>query len=192
MKNLTIEGLTTLERKVHSIKGWRLLLALMLVAPLAALSAAGPTTLALADSGGVQGHTFDVTFTIWMTTLPAHPPSRVGVPLSGVVGGAVGIGSFTGIVLSDDLTVPGFWLGQDQFGFSGQKHSFVADVHITHNATTGVAVITGVVTQGWLKGAQLSGEYKTMPVCPIATPGNVFGMLCFQGTLQIHRGGGSE
>jgi hypothetical protein len=190
MNTLKNEGLKSMVAKVGSIKGWRMLFALTLVAALAPLSALGPTPLALADAGGVQGHTFDVTFTIWMTAMPAHPPSRVGVPLTGVVGGAVGNGSFAGVVLSDDLTVPGFWLGLDQFGFSGEKHSFVADVHIKHNTTTGVAAITGVVTQGWLKGAPLTGGYATMPVCPIATPGNAFGTLCFQGMLQIHRGPG--
>jgi hypothetical protein len=192
MKNLKNDTITTMATLVQSIKGWRALFTLGLAAAFTALSAVGPAQVALADEGGAKGHTFDVTFTIWMTALPANPPSRVGVPLAGGVGGAVGDGRFAGRVLSDNLTVPGFWLGEDQFEFHGEEHSFIADVHIKHDTKTGLAVITGVVTHGWLKGAHLTGEYTTIPVCPIATPGNVFGTLCFQGALHIHRGGESE
>ncbi len=147
MKNLKNEGLKTLETKVRSIKSWRLLFALVLVAPLAALSAVGPTPLALADSGGVKGHTFNVTFTKWVTSQPASPPSVAGVSMLGVVGGAVGEGRFAGYVYSDDLSVPG--------------------LEVIHARTV-------------------------IPVCSMATPGNVFGTMCIPGTLQIHRGGDSE
>jgi hypothetical protein len=191
MKNLKNEGLKTMETKVRSIKGWRMLFALVLV--VASLFAVVPTQLALADAGGVNGHTFDVTFTKYVTSLPANPPSLAGVSMAGVVGGDVGNGRYAGEVLSDDLSQgPDFWLANARYEFYGEKHSFIADVHVTQNNTTGTAVIIGVVTQGWLKGAQLTGEYTVMSVCPIATPGNVFGTLCFQGTLHIHRGSGSE
>jgi hypothetical protein len=191
MNTLKNQGLKTLVAKVRSIKGWRMLFAFTLVAAFAAASALGPMQLAQADAGGVTGHTFDVTFTIWMTS-PPNFPSFLGVSLAGVVGGAVGDGSFAGKVLSEDLSLPGFWQGLDQFEFNGEKHSFVADVHIKHDTTTGLAVITGVVTHGWLKGAPLTGGYTTYLPCPIPTPGNAVGMLCFQGALHIHRGGGSE
>jgi hypothetical protein len=185
MKTLKNEGLTTIETKVRSIKGWRMLFAFVLVAAFAAASALGPMQLALADAGGVTGHTFDVTFTIWMTSLPNYP-SFLGASLAGVVGGAVGDGSFAGKVLSEDLSLyPAFWQGLDQFEFNGEKHSFVADVHIKHDTATGLAVITGVVTQGWLKGAPLTGGYTSYSSCPIPTPGNAAGMLCFQGALHV-------
>jgi len=190
MRNLKHETITTAAPAVRSIQGWRLPIALALAAGLAALAALGPAQLALADAGGVKGHTFEVTFTKWITSLPASPPSVAGVSMAGVVGGAVGDGRYAGEVLSDDLSVPGFWLGHARYEFHGEEHTFIADVHVTENDTTdpATAVITGVVTQGWLKGAQLTGEYTVMPVCPIATPSNVFDNLCFQGTLQIHRG----
>jgi hypothetical protein len=150
-----------------------------------------PAKVALADAGGVKGHTFDFTFTKWVTSLPANPPSMTGVSMAGVVGGDVGNGLYAGEVLSDDLSQePAFWLAHARYEFHGGKHSFIADVHVTQNETTGTAVITGVVTQGWLKGAQLTGEYTVMDPCPIATPGNVFGTLCFQGTLHVHVGPG--
>lgn len=193
MKTLTNAGLKTMVAKVWFIKGWRMLCALTLVAAFAPLSALGPTPVALADEGGGKGHTFNVTFTIWMTAMPANPPSFAGVPLAGVVGGAVGNGSLAALVLSNDLSLePGFWLGYSQFKVYGEDHSFIADVHETQDNTTLHAMITGVVTQGWLKGAYLTGEYTGTPACPIATPGNVFGTLCFQGTLHIHRGPDEE
>ena len=186
MDHLKNEVLKTMETIVRSFKGWRMLFALVLIASFAV----APTQLALADAGGVKGHTFDVTFTKWVTSLPVNPPSNAGVSMAGVVGGAVGEGRYAGKVLSDDLSVPGFWLAHARYEFYGEKHSFIADVHVTENDTTNpaTAVITGVVTRGWLKGSQLTGGYTVMSVCPITTPGNVFGTLCFQGTLHIHRG----
>jgi hypothetical protein len=186
MKALKNEDLKRMETNVRSFKGWNLLFALVLVAAFAV----GPRQLALADPGGVKGHTFDTTFTKWVTSLPANPPSHAGVSMAGIVGGDVGNGRYAGKVLSDDLSVPGFWLGHARYEFYGQKHTFVADVHIKENDTTtpATAVVTGVITSGWLKGAQLTGEYSVMNVCPIATPGNVFGTLCFQGTLHIKSG----
>ena len=140
------------------------------------------------DAGAIR----HVTFTKWASSLPSNPPSSVGSSFSGVVGGDVGSGRLAGEVLSDGLFVPRFWLGHARYEFYGEKHSFIADVHVTENHTTdpATAVITGVITQGWLKGAQLTGEYTVMPACSVPTPGNVFGTLCFQGTLHIN--GGSE
>jgi hypothetical protein len=160
MKNLKVEGLKPLETKV------------------------------LADAGGMRGHTFDATFTKWVTTQPANPPSYAGVSMAGVVGGDVGNGRYAGKVLSDDLSVPGLWVGHSRYEFYGQEHSFIADVHIKENdtETPATAVLTGVITSGWLKGAQLTGEYTVMNECPIETPGNVFGTVCFQGTLHIKSG----
>jgi hypothetical protein len=185
MKNLMNTGLKTEETQSRSVKGWRMFLALVLV--VAGLFAVAPAQSALADTGGVKGHTFDFTFTKWATSLPETPPSLAGVLMEGVVGGDVGNGVYAGVVLNDDLTQePDFWLANAQYEFYGKKHTFIADVNVIQNNTLGTAAITGVITQGWLKGAQLTGEYTVMPVCPIATPGNVFGTLCFQGTLHVH------
>jgi hypothetical protein len=191
MKNLKNEGFKTVETKGLSSKGWRMLVALVLM--VTSLFALAPTQLALADSGGMHGHTFDFTFTKWVTTPPAFYPSLAGVFMAGVVGGDVGNGRYAGLVLNDNLTqMPNYWIANARYEFYGKKHSFIADVHVVENETLGTAVITGVITQGWLKGAQITGGYTIMSVCPIATPGNVFGTLCFQGTLHVHMGGDSE
>ncbi len=165
-----------------------ILVVIVVVAALAAPFSVGPTQMALADKGGQKGHNFDVTFTKWITSQPANPPSVAGVSMAGVVGGDVGDGRFAGKVLSDDLSVPGIWQAHARYEFHGEEHSFIADVHVIENDTTdpATAVVTGVVTRGWLKGAHLTGAYTVMPVCPIATPGNVFGTVCFQGTLRIN------
>jgi len=176
-------------------KSRRWLFVLVLAAALIIVAAAWPARLARADQGGAQGHTFQVTFTKWVTSEPASPPSAAGVSMAGVVGGDVGDGQYVGTVLSDDLvSEPGFWLGHAQYEFHGEKHTFIADVHVRENDTIDppTAEITGVITSGWLKGAHLAGEYTVMAVCPIATPGNVFGSVCFQGTIQIQRGHWSE
>jgi len=187
MKNLKNENFKTLETRVRSSKSWRILFALVLM--VASLFAVAPAKSALADAGGVKGHTFNFTFTKWVTSLPANPPSMAGVSMEGIVGGDVGNGVYAGVVLNDDLTQePDYWIANAQYEFYGEKHSFIADVHVTQNNNTGIGVITGVITQGWLKGAQLTGEYTVMDPCPIPTPGNVFGTLCFQGTLQVNVG----
>jgi hypothetical protein len=189
MKNLKNESFKTLETKVRSNKSWRMFFALVMV--IASLFAVAPAQSALADAGGVKGHTFDFTFTKWATSWPEFYPSLAGVLMEGIVGGDVGNGVYAGEVISDDLTQePDFWLANAQYEFYGKKHSFIADVNVVQNETTGTAEITGVITQGWLKGAQLTGEYTVMPVCPIETPGNVFGTLCFQGSLHVHVGPG--
>ena len=184
MKNLKNKGLKIVESKIQSFKSWRMLLVLMLILAFAA----APAQLVRADSGGERSHTFNVTFTKWITSEPANPPSVAGVSMAGVVGGDVGDGLYAGKVLSDDLSVPGFWLGHARYEFYGKKHSFIADVHIVEDDTTdpATAVVTGVITDGWLKGANVTGTYTVIPVCPIATPGNVFGTVCIPGTLRIN------
>ncbi len=144
-----------------------------------------------ADPGTAVGRDHgaaDVTFTKWVTSLPADPSTLAGVHMSGVVGGDVGTGLYRGLVLGDDTTsMPGFWLGHALYGFFGRSHSFVADIHITENDTVSpaTAMLRGVVVVGWMSGARVTGQYTQWVTCPIATPGNVFGSLCFQGTLHL-------
>jgi hypothetical protein len=168
------------------VRGWWFLLALVL---LAATIAAVPAKSALAGNGKMGGDSIDVTFTKWVTSLPANPPSVAGVLMAGIVGGAVGEGDFAGKVLLDDLSVPGFWLAKARYGFIGEKHSFTAVVNVKQDNTLGTATITGHVIKGWLKGAIVTGSYKVFPTCPIQTPGNIFGEygMCFQGTLHLSR-----
>jgi hypothetical protein len=174
MKNLKNEAVNTMGREVRSMKSWRMLVAFVLAAAFAALSAVVGTQLALADAGGVNGHTYDVTFTKWI----AIAPNMVGV-----VGGDVGAGTYAGEILNKS-TVGNITTLHALYHINGSIHIFTADLVITQDDVAGTAVITGLVTEGWLKGAPVTGKYTVMPVCPIATPGNSLGTMCFQGTLQ--------
>ena len=75
---------------------------------------------------------------------------------------------------------------QALYHFNGSKHAFTADLTVTQDDSAGTATITGQVTEGWLKGASLTGEYTVLAVCPLETPDNVYGTLCFQGALHVH------
>jgi hypothetical protein len=183
MKNLKNEG-KTVEPKVRSSKSWWVLFALVLVAAFASLSVAGSAQVALADKGGVDGHTFTVTFTKWVTTAGTPP---VLANMMGVVGGDVGAGTFTGEVLADNI-VGNVENLEALYHFHGSRHSLTAHVYPITNVATGVAAIAGVVTEGWLEGARVTGEFRTLANCPIPTPGNMYGTVCFQGTLHIQRG----
>ena len=128
------------------------------------------------DNKGV-GHSFDATFTKWITNAPN---------MAGVVGGDVGDGTFAGEIVSR-VTVGGITHLEAFYHFNGSKHSFTAHVFVTSDDVAGTATITGLVTEGWHKDVTLTGEYTIYGVCPIPTPGITQGSTkCFQGVLHIH------
>jgi hypothetical protein len=164
------------------------ILAIAVAAGCAVVAQARPT--AGGSLAGDRNHrSADVTFTKWVTSLPADTSTLAGAGMAGVVGGDVGEGTYAGIVVKDDTTSkPGFWLGQALYGFFGSEHSFVAYNLITEddrNPGSITATIRGVVIVGWMKGARVTGEYTQRDTCPIPTPGNVLGTTCFQGTLHL-------
>ena len=154
--------------------------------------AAQVPTMGIASPGSHHHRSADVTFTKWVITVPPDPSTLASANMTGAVGGDVGRGTYSGIVLKDDTTSrPGFWLGQAHYGFFGSKHSFVAYNFITENDTTTpvTAKIRGVVIWGWMKGATVTGGYTLVDPCPIPTPGNVFGTGCLRGSLHLQFGG---
>jgi hypothetical protein len=175
MTNLKNEGNKTVATKGRLSKRWSILLGLVLVAAI--------TGSALAYSGRLKGHTFDDTFTKWVTT--SSPAEGVLANMAGVVGGDVGLGAYAGEILSmnkvDNITSI-----HALYHFNGSKHAFTADVNIRQDESVGTATITGEVTAGWLKGASVTGEYNVLAVCPIGTPDNAYGTMCFQGALHVH------
>ena len=175
MTNLKNEGTKTVATKIQPFKKWSILLALVLVAT--------SPGAALAYSGDARGHTFDETFTKWVTN--SLPGPGVLANMVGVVGGDVGPGTYTGEVLSAN-TVDNITSIHALYHFNGSKHAFTADLNITQDESAGTATITGHVTEGWLKGASVTGEYNVLAVCPIETPDNLYGTVCFQGTLHVH------
>jgi hypothetical protein len=119
----------------------------------------------------------DAEFTKWITNFPN---------MEGVVGGDVGVGTYAGEVLNMS-TVGNITSIEALYHFNGSLHSFTAHVFVTENDAPGVgtAKITGNVTEGWLKGETVIGEYKVWGVCPIPTPGNAEGTQCYQGILHL-------
>jgi hypothetical protein len=166
---------------------------LRLVLPvfIATFVATGVAVSPAASAHDGHDHAAHVTFTKWIVTEPANPPSFAGVLMSGVVGGDVGKGRYVGTVLGDNLNDPGFWHARALYGFFGHQHAFVAKLRITENDTTDPATATlrGTVLAGWRDHQAVRGVYTVMDPCPLRTPGNVEGRVCFQGKLTIGAAG---
>jgi hypothetical protein len=175
MKDLKNKSSKTVVTKIQPFKRWSILLVLVLVATTAGA--------ALAYKSDAKGHTFNDTFTKWVTTSPPAP--GVAANMVGVVGGDVGPGTYTGEVISAN-TVGNITSIGAIYHFNGSKHAFTARLNVTQDESAGTATITGRVTDGWLKGASVTGEYTVLAVCPLDTPDNAYGTLCFQGALHVH------
>jgi hypothetical protein len=179
----------TIRSAFRPINGRRMRCALALAAVFASVSISLGSSVALA--GGTHHRGARATFTKWIVTLPADPSTAAGVLMRGIVGGDVGRGRYAGEIISDDTTSkPGFWLAHVRYEFHGHKHTFTADLQITEDDRSPAlitATIDGVVTHGWLTGAHVTGHYRRWDICPIPTPGNVNGTVCFQGALQLQR-----
>jgi hypothetical protein len=149
--------------------------ALALIAAIALVALSLGAGLAMANSGRphVQAQN---TFTKWITATP-NLPGEVK-DMGGVVGGDVGDGAFAGTVLSGTPVTGGMVLNAI-YGFNGSEHAFKALMHIVQTGTH--AVLIGVVTDGWMQGHLVEGEY-TMGACTgdLAAHGT-----CFSGTLDI-------
>lgn len=150
------------------------------------------TPIARADDRGRKGDDNErgdrdhrdarATFTKWVTAFP-NLPGQIA-DMEGVVGGDVGDGLFTGQVLlyNPGPTATSLSHFVAFYSFTGPKHSFTALVNVvqTGSGPGTKAVITGVVTEGWLKGHAVKGEY-TEGTC--GTPS----MPCYTGILRIDR-----
>ena len=119
------------------------------------------TSIARADDNGAA----TINFTKWVT-VPAPRPGVVADMAGVIVGGDVGDGTFTGEILVNQPTATGRHIVAD-YHLHGAKHSFTARVNVvqTGGGSGAHAVITGVVTDGWLKGHAVDGEYTIFPPC---------------------------
>jgi len=142
------------------------------------------TSITRADNHGKRdehGQQARVTFTKWVTAVPFVP--GLIATMEGVVGGEVGDGTFTGELLLNEATATGSHKVA-VYHFTGPRHSFTAlvDVVQTGNEPGATATITGVVTDGWLQGHALEGEY-TQIVCGH----DGVNSACWAGVLEIQR-----
>jgi hypothetical protein len=164
MKNLKSASFEIIKRKNLPIKT----LSIVLIFALFAAFFAMPSSLGTLAAQDKDDLNTEITFTKWITTAPN---------MAGIVGGEVGDGAFAGEILD---RVPGddFTSIEALYHINGGDHSFTAHVFVKQNMVTKIATIRGVVTDGWLKGRQVSGSYIVIS-CPDQTNG-----VCFQGTLR--------
>ena len=140
---------------------------------------AATTLLTLSMGAGVASAQGDQplsqnTFTKWVTG-PGTAP--VLANMGGVVGGDVGDGTFTGEVLTKTPTDTGAVINA-LYHFTGSERAFTANVHVVQEGLK--ATITGRITDGWLHGSLVTGEY-TQTTCPDSPAAE---QTCFQGTLD--------
>ena len=147
--------------------------------------------LVLAISGLLAGcsqpaaiATPDATFTKWVTTAGTAP---VVMNMAGVVSGDVGAGQYVGEVLeynpTDTITKV-----TALYHINGGTHQFTARLSVTQDNKKGTAVLTGVVTDGWMKGSQVSGSYQVIgPSGIVNAQQGVGGDYAYQGTITIHK-----
>lgn len=127
---------------------------------------------ALADSHRGHGHgVAENTFTKYVSAFPV---------MAGVVGGDVGPGIYAGEILK--YTPGTTTVIEALYHFNGSRHTFSALVHVEQTGLK--ARISGVVTEGWLKGHPVVGRY-TQITCTQAPD-----QTCFQGVLDILRRSG--
>jgi hypothetical protein len=164
------------------IKSWKVIGALVLVASLAATSTALAMQATTADSSRDGGNA-QVIFTKWVTSQGDGDP--VLLNMAGVVSGDVGGGQFVGEVLKytpteDTTTIEAL------YHLNGGAHQLTAQLTVVQDNNAGTAVIRGVVTDGWMKGAKVRGAYQVIAPCGILNVAtDLSGDVCFQGTLRI-------
>jgi len=148
------------------------------------------TPITRADTRGKRddhGQQAIVTFTKQKINTPGLPVPGLIANMAGVGGGDAGDVLFTGEILKS-VVVPGVPNVVELVAFyhiTGSEHSFSALVHVVQPLTGlgSKGTIIGVVTDGWLKGHALEGEYTVIAPCGYAGGiGN-----CFEVTLEIQR-----
>jgi hypothetical protein len=135
-----------------------------------AASALGAGTQSRADSGKGSGDVV-LTYTKWFA--PAFPT------MQGVVGGDIE-GTFGGAVLSRTV-LPSVVLLTARYEIIANKasHSFTALIAGSLDRATGMAVLDGTVTAGWLTGKAVHVEFRVI-ACTQAPDGT-----CFTGTIRV-------
>lgn len=104
-------------------------------------------------------------FTKWITTFPQ---------MEGVADG----GAFKGEVLNLTQIAGGqIWEIDARYEIIAGDQSFTAIIHGKQNWQTGIGVLNGVITEGWLAGAQVHVQFQ-------AIPSEEHGVV-FQGTITI-------
>ena len=149
---------------------WKAIFAVVLVTGLALLSSCSNSAAAT------------IIFTKWGTTNGAPP---VLMNMEGVVSGDAGAGKYVGEVLEYKPTPTGANITA-LYHINGKMHSFTARMSVTEDDKTGTAMLKGVVTDGWMKDAKVTGSYTVITPSGIINAQNgAGGDVAFQGTLHV-------
>jgi len=120
------------------------------------------------------GPPVEVTFTKWITTYPG---------MAGFTGGDV-VGSYAGEILSRTPFDNGVVVQLEaryEVTDPGGLRSFKTTIQ--GKSANGTAVLNGVVTEGWMLGAQTHVTFETITPCEFGTRN-----VCFRGTIRIMPG----
>ena len=152
----------------------RVLFALALVVALTVItgpSASAAQTRNLSHSAKSGGDDVLLTYTKWFA--PAYPT------MQGVVGGDIK-GTFGGAVLSRTV-LPTVVLLEARYEIiaNNPSRSFTALIAGSLDKSTGMAVLNGTVTSGWLAGQPVHVEFRVIS-CTQAADGT-----CFTGTIRV-------
>jgi hypothetical protein len=124
------------------------------------------------------GRPVEVTFTKWLV----DPATRDFV---GFTGGEV-VGTMATRVLRSTPFDNGVIVQLEaRYGVIDPSglHSFTAHVQGQRNTETASAVLNGLITDGWLVGAQVQVKFDVITPCQFGTRN-----VCFQGTIRVMPG----
>ena len=123
------------------------------------------------ESLGERGVT-EFTFEKWFTAYPVMTGNT-----------SLGDGTFAGRILSRTafgnnviVKLEALYQITDPSG----AQSFTAEIGGTENLTTSSAVLNGVITDGWRKGARVHVSFDVVAPCPMHNRAT-----CFRGTIQV-------
>jgi len=157
--------------RVQSRIAW-LVSALVILFQISPARAGGPAHTASNERRGVN-----VPFTKWITEFPAMA-GVAGHNDQGVFAGEVLNAKPTTIASVTSIT----WL-EAVYQIEIGHRSFTALIRGGQNNETGLAVLDGVILNGWRAGARVHVEYQVISSCAGKPAGP-----CFQGTIRVMPG----
>jgi hypothetical protein len=114
------------------------------------------------------------------------PGGDIFATIAGIAGGDLGTGTVVGDAFSPvELLDDGSVTFEAEYHFIGSKHSLTVRFR-TVQAPDNSGVIIGIVTDGWLKGNVVEGQY-TAHSCELGVI-----LTCFDGTFVIKKGSKSK
>ena len=155
-----------------------LIVALTVITGPSASAASARGTETQSGDGGKGSGDVVLTYTKWFA--PAYPT------MQGIVGGDIE-GTFGGAVLSRTV-LPDVVLLEARYEIIANKpsHSFTALIAGSLDKATGLAVLDGTVTAGWLTGKAVHVEFRVI-TCTQAPD-----HTCFQGTIRVIKASASD